>query len=399
MCTRLTLEVSCSDVRVVIADSVSSQGLSLYFNTLTNNSVLIRKFNGSVNAAFSESTISDGNESNIILIQDSEFRSYPYGCALHFVDKAESNVPRHLGSAQMTLRNVTFSSNNIGPAACFDRVAMMIVNCTFEKNTVAAIEADFSKLIFQGNTTFRNNSADDGAGIQLHGGSYMYLKSHTHILFEANHASYVGGAIYSDSRDSSACFFDADLAAFNSTTVRFLNNTAGAAGTSLYGGLDSCCSFDVGSFCELFYNLFKISNTETDPSAIASDPYQVCPCDDNKHQPNCSYDDGSRNVYAHPGQEFSVRLAVVGGPTIHGVVPGVIGARALSSNVSLGSQWQALLQQLHLCSQLCRAGDCEDSTKSRTDVFLSWRDCGSVCTFNGVSVGVPSVNCRGEVCV
>ena len=72
-----------------------------------------------------------------------------------------------------------------------------------------------------------------------------------------------------------------------------------------------------------FYNIFNTSNTETDPSAIASDPQKVCFCDDNKLQPNCSNLNYSTNVF--PGQVFPICLAVVGGE-FDGVVTGAVRA-------------------------------------------------------------------------
>ena len=78
-----------------------------------------------------------------------------------------------------------------------------------------------------------------------------------------------------------------------------------------------------------FSHIFKISNTESDPSAIAADPDNLCLCKDGKHQPDCSL--GNRNfiTHAYPGQEFSVRLAIVGSG-FEGVVPGVVRAYSVT---------------------------------------------------------------------
>lgn len=96
----------------------------------------------------------------------------------------------------------------------------------------------------------------------------MYLMPHTHIVFEGNHADYVGGAIYTDYRKpEDPCFFHVDSQALSNTVkVSFVNNTADFAGSSLYGGIFSCCT---GSACKpSFYDVFNTSNTETDPSAM-----------------------------------------------------------------------------------------------------------------------------------
>ena len=53
--------------------------------------------------------------------------------------------------------------------------------------------------------------------------------------------------------------------------------------------------------------------TSHDPACIASAPQDVCFCDDNKLQPNCTILNNAYNTQACPGQVFSVRLAAVGG--------------------------------------------------------------------------------------
>lgn len=102
----------------------------------------------------------------------------------------------------------------------------------------------------------------------------------------------------------------------------------------------SCCNPN-GSSCKEFRDVFKIFNTDKYSSAVASSPYEVCFCDDGKHQPNCSYRATSTTVF--PGQDFTLRLAVVGygydtlGPKLDGVVPGAIRAYFESSyNANLG---------------------------------------------------------------
>ena len=137
--------------------------------------------------------------------------------------------------------------------------------------------------------------------------SFMYLMPHTHVVFENNQVEYRGGAIYTDQ-----CFFK-EVFPNSKDTIRvtFINNTAGYAGTSIYGEISVC-----------YYNFYEnVSNTENDPSAIASEPSGVCLCKESKHQPDCS--DNQHSIQTYPGQEFSIRLAVVSEPPF-GVVPGTI---------------------------------------------------------------------------
>ena len=210
--------------------------------------------------------------------------------------------------------------------------AIKFDSCMFENNTDSSIMAAHSKVVFQGNNVFRNNSARAGAGISLILDSYMYLEPHTHILFEGNHADYVGGAIYTDGKSGDPCFYHImDSSMYNTVTVDFVGNTAGFGGSSLYGN-------NRFSQCKNFYNIFNTSNTETDPSALASDPHSVCLCDEEKLQPDCSISPYSTSAF--PGQIFPVRLAVIG-DLFEGVVVGAVRAYSSSIHATVGPSSQS----------------------------------------------------------
>ena len=154
----------------------------------------------------------------------------------------------------------------------------------------------------------------------------------------------MGGAIYDQ-----PCFIDLETQTPNSAVnVNFINNTAGFSGSSIYGGIEVCCNHQP---CEEFHSIFNISNSESDPSAIASKPDAICFCDGNKHRPNCSLP----NIYytrAFPGQEFPVGLAVLGGSLFNGVVLASVRAFFNSStNATLG---------LSQYSQIASKASCEN---------------------------------------
>ena len=239
-----------------------------------------------------------------VTIEDSDFFSE----SIFLIDYDSSK------SSNDTTINVIFRNINIFSSGLeLDGADALFVNCTFENNTESAIDAQQSKVIFQGDIIFRNNSAPVGAGISLTMDSYMYLGPHTHILFEGNHADYVGGAIYTDRKPDETCFYHVvDSSRSNNTVeINFVRNTATFGGFSIYGDVSPCCG---DHLCKNLYNTFNISNTETDPSAIASAPQRVCFCDENKLQPNCNNSNYLHyNTQAFPGQVFPVRLAVVGG--------------------------------------------------------------------------------------
>ena len=188
--------------------------------------------------------------------------------------------------------------------------------------------------------------------MQLQSSSSMYFEPSAHILFEKNHADYVGGAIYTASASDSRCFFNAS-SGFDHPQVDFIGNTATFAGTSLYGDIQECCA-QTGD-CEAFHAIFNITNTEADPTAIASDPYQVCLCEEGTRRPNCSSWKKDRNIIIFPGQEFSLPLAIVGegyetfGPNFIGIIPGAIHAFFFPSDVTIKSSQVSQVGNVQFC--------------------------------------------------
>ena len=211
---------------------------------------------------------------------------------------------------------------------------ILIVNCTFSDNKKTAIASFGSLVIFQGYNIFQNNSAPVGGALQLAStGSNVLLLPHTTLLFVGNRADYVGGAIYN--RDKSGCFYDiVSPSLIETVKMVFINNTASYGGSSLYGGgLEQCSTYD---------QVINVTNTEEDPSAVAGETYDVCFCEQDKHQPNCS-NDNRKLIIAHvfPGQDFIIRLATVTYFTkgdAPGVVPGAIRAYSTSNNPLKASQ-------------------------------------------------------------
>ena len=168
--------------------------------------------------------------------------------------------------------------------------------------------------------------------------SFMYLMPHTHVVFENNQAYYRGGAIYIHLVDQ--CLFK-EVFPNSTDTIRvtFINNTAGFSGIYIYGETRDC---------DHFYDIFNISNTENDPSAIASEPSELCYCEESKHQPDCS--DWDHDIHTYPGQEFSIRLAVVSDP--QGVVPGMITALLFNATVTLEPSQKFQATNVLTCTNL-----------------------------------------------
>jgi predicted outer membrane repeat protein len=247
----------------------------------------------------------------IILFQDCFGVSIEGVVMSNCVLKADSSKPKTANDSdvEIALRNITFSSVSVINSV------LLFVNSDF--GNIIALN---STLIFEGSITFKNNVAHVGGALTLRRPSYMQLRPHTSILFENNHAEYVGGAIYAYSDTLQPCFYHTD--SLNTVEVIFINNTANFAGSSLYMG-GGCCDL-----CCDFHDIFGIRNTEADPSAIASDAHRVCVCKNGENQPWCTSDIFTTVHYtsAFPGQVFHLRLALVGaevsgGRRGSGVVP------------------------------------------------------------------------------
>ena len=236
------------------------------------------------------------------------------------------------------------------------------VNCSIGKNSVSGIQALMSNLYFEGNNSIFGNTASYGAGISLLQNSYMHLKPDTQINFYNNHATLVGGALFSDfdlqTPSYGPCFFQVEASGdhvnnkiLNSIRIDFKNNTAGKAGSAIFGGKTNCFPYRHRLSGPPVYNkIFNISNTKSDPSAATSDPFSACFCFNGSKLPNCSRK--KYNVLVYPGANFKVPIATVGGYP-DGTVPGVVQSGfATKSNASFGPLQMAQNSDHIFCTEL-----------------------------------------------
>lgn len=269
-------------------------------------------------------------------------------------------VKGKFGIIQATFKNVSISASTTLRSSAYTATVYLqqvlnvtFIDCTFENNKATSISATASKLVFQGNHTFTNNSGYYGAGLLLIQDSYLFLNSHTHITFAGNHAFYSGGAIFVNIDDFlnpySLCFLQADPDV-SDIRIDFANNTAGIGGSSLYipPSINDCAA-KTGkvSGIRTFLAIFNLRNTESDPSAIASDPTKVCACSPGHRRTNCYA--LSVDVDVYPGEDFNLSLAVTG--TMTGVVPGTIVAHLpISDEIHLGPLQESQLNKYNHCT-------------------------------------------------
>ena len=246
------------------------------------------------------------------------------------------------------LRNPTTRNQTQQGVLLYSIPNATFIDCEFFETSDSTLYASSTRLFFEGNITFRNNTATYGAGLALIDCSVMYFRPNTHIMFSHNHATYAGGAIYVQSCDTGggnfSCFYQLDgvnqaISDLN-IQITFENNTADFAGSALYGGLIDFCLLGTERN-NSFDSIFKVQNTDEDPTAISSDPYKVCSCNDSK--PQCGY---QKSIHTYPGALFQVQAVVVGQKD--GIVPGVVVATLQNTSAVLGD-----LQRHHSRGKSC----------------------------------------------
>ena len=166
-----------------------------------------------------------------------------------------------------------------------------------------------STLNFTGNVNMTNNSAADGGGLLLVGGSKLYLQPNTHVNFTANNAERTGGAIkveetnpltYTYCTDHSLelfydilteCFFQIPYPGIRhvvgdlNISIYFQNNNAMWAGADVYGGIIDECVLNSKPFFtvptgseKIFHAIVTSSEKKVD---ISSNPLELCTCTSN----------------------------------------------------------------------------------------------------------------------
>ena len=134
-----------------------------------------------------------------------------------------------------------------------------------------------SSLYFTGNTTFDNNTASIfGGAMALSSATVLHIWDNATLLLNSNTALNRGGAIFVD--NNRECLFSnvilcfLDIAMDTNSTVIFRNNNAAISGDDIFGG-ENCSNFRNNSHIEIYHE-------EETLSSIASDPTQLCLCND-----------------------------------------------------------------------------------------------------------------------
>ena len=220
-------------------------------------------------------------------------------------------------------------------------------NCNFTDNVGSALGIYDSYVTFTGQNRFVNNTSIYGGALLLVNNGFILLHLDSQMIFIDNHAEISGGAIrvyqlltrvYSRMRGGGLfeyCFYQLPTKLSGvSKLFYFQNNTAGIAGSAVYGDVTDNCAFfskveDVGE--NYFMSISTFVDQEGD-SVISSGPRRVCFCvTDIK---NCSLT--AMSYEALPGHNVTFAAVVVGNK--EGYTQGIIrveSANPIQSNMNI----------------------------------------------------------------
>ena len=174
-----------------------------------------------------------------------------------------------------------------------------IINSTLYSNTgTQTIILSRSKVIFQGQVVFQNNtSSTDGGALYLDESSLLQFNPDTRVAFINNTASQRRGAIYVHNMKKGGnigCFFELDNVLRDSEAgiqVVFEGNRTEIAGDALYGGQVYLCAIFLNMYKnvqdfrkksehtiilypnDVIKSFFSFTDKTTSYSLISSDPF------------------------------------------------------------------------------------------------------------------------------
>ena len=237
----------------------------------------------------------------------------------------------------------------------------------------AAIHVSFTILVFQGSSSFVNNSAEYGGGIHSESGSLTFLHHYTppcisyksvcndsvnpesiflnntalrggaqyldlysnfslhkiaQVHFRDNHATEFGGAIYAADVSGPGqflsqqpvpfrrkCFFhifgNSQSLDLDTPLLVFVNNTAGIRGSVLYGGLLDKCDFTSNRYMSALelFNMSIVKEQRKDEASYSISSDPAQLCLCNMKELNCREVTHSRSIY--PGQYIMLSVTAI----------------------------------------------------------------------------------------
>ena len=276
-----------------------------------------------------------------------------------------------------SLINLTINNNllvNPGPSCAMFlygiRVAKIQDLLIFDNNDTGLLLYN-SLVMFSGIVRVSNNTANEGAGMALYGNSIMVINNGTDMLFYNNRAVQIGGGIYIKSRSPFLEVCRMQIAHLTNTMtpnsrLQFVDNTAGIAGSAIYGGMISTCQNLLPSSTpdisvSRLYQVIDVSQQEG-LSVVSSDAVSICFCNDNNF-PDCTSSVSYKSFVAYPGDVINVGLVAIG--QIRGLTQGFV---AITSSVDTQ---QYVVRTPSVCSNINHTVVLFNDTREATNVTVS----------------------------
>ena len=199
-------------------------------------------------------------------ITDCEFidnKSSGQGAALH--------VTASSYKSEVKICNTSFD-NNIADYSIayvyvipFSNLKVQVNNSNFTNNIGSSMFLSSSILHLIGNVLFENNTADYGAAVYLDQGGVVEIDEQATVRFLNNFVSHNGGAIYINMIISN-CDSGFNYSFSDSSSVVFINNSAGLVGNSLYFNIPKSCEINTDLLCvPCQFNYSQLVNSTITP--------------------------------------------------------------------------------------------------------------------------------------
>lgn len=318
-----------------ISHNIAAQGAGMYFKITAYEYMRQNSYITVENSSISDNTGLTGLGALIRVHHRSPRATAPWvmfqTCSL-----SRNKFKQKLENSQQ----LYFSSPIVGTLWVVSMNQLNVINCTFYRNTITALAAKESNIIFHGNNSFISNIGLTGGAIGLVS-SKIFSQAPSKLVFYGNLAMQKGGAIYVEAPPLEpfgmvSCFFqlyDANILTRCDSDVELLfsNNSAVISGNSIYGGMTTDCyqktisCYQGHSGKTIIRRLFHFDHTGN--SEISSDPFDICLCD-NSHL-HC--DRHIHQIKAYPGEVFTIPLVAVGQEM--GIVPATVFSQIYSHNL------------------------------------------------------------------
>lgn len=222
--------------------------------------------------------------------------------------KQKNIVKANLANIRVVENNIAHRQDTPKSLLYFENINRVELtdNGLFLNNLGSVIHIKEGELHMQGNMTFINNSADNGAAILGHANVQLFLKRRLKATFINNKAYYSGGAIYVRSTSYSNC---AVQMKDTERELTFSGNTARTAGNDIFiSPISKCKKYRTysTSWLEKYLKYFNFSWLHQDNNLLQ---LSTVPSQIQIEFVNGSNTKHPHTIYAYPGQQIYIEIS------------------------------------------------------------------------------------------